>query len=145
MTDLDPDTGGRGLNRIPYRGDRRTAVGLALQRTPGAYFFGGNFWNTDSRDATLRGRLLKNAILRGTDFSDADLRGTMDQRHDLRRRVHRHVQRIKSDGGLYKASAGWRFFLQWRLVVIAPRVVAHHPQLARRRLLQDHFVELELV
>jgi len=110
MTDLDPDTGGRGLDRIPYRGDRRTAVGLALQRTPGAYFFGGNFWNTDSRDATLRGRLLKNAILRGTDFSDADLRGTMDQRYDLRRRVHRHVQRIKSDGGLYKASAGWRFF-----------------------------------
>jgi uncharacterized protein YjbI with pentapeptide repeats len=51
-------------------------VGLALQRTPGSNYSGGNFWNTDFRDATLRGGLLKNAILRGTDFSDADLRGT---------------------------------------------------------------------
>ena len=110
MTNLD--TGGRGLDRIPYRVDRRTTLGLALQRTPGAYFSGGNFWNADFRAATLRGGLLKNAILRGTDFSDADLRGTcfdggtMDQRHDLRNRVHRRVQGIKSDGDLYNDSAG---------------------------------------
>lgn len=80
MTDLDAD--GQSLDRIPYRVDRRAAVGLALQRIPGAYFSGGgDFWNTDFRDATLRGGLLKNAVLRGTDFSDAD----------LRRRVHRRV------------------------------------------------------
>ena len=150
-------TGGRGLARIPYRVDRRTTVGLALQRTPGAYFSGGNFWNADFRASTLRGGLLKNATLRGTDFSGADLRnavldsasfirtslvsaelqatnlfnadlrnvfmdltnfsdadlhgtpfdgGTMDQRHDLRNRVHRRVQGIKSDGDLYNDSAG---------------------------------------
>jgi len=75
-TDDRPRHRRRGLDRIPYRVDRRTAVGLALQRTPGSNYSGGNFWNTDFRDATLRGRLLKNAILRGTDFSDADLRGT---------------------------------------------------------------------
>ena len=45
-------------------------------------------------------------------FSDADLHGTpfdggtMDQRHDLRNRVHRRVQGIKSDGDLYNDSAG---------------------------------------
>ena len=94
MTNLD--TGGRGLDRIPYRVDRRTTVGLTLQRTPGAYFSWGNFWNADFRDATLQGRQLKNAILRGTDFSGADLRN----------RIHRRVQGIKSDGDLYNASAG---------------------------------------
>ena len=53
MTDLDPDTGGRGLDRIPYRGDRRTAVGLALQRIPGAYFSGVGFleYGFSRRDA----------------------------------------------------------------------------------------------
>ena len=64
MTDLDPDTGGRDLDRIPWV-DRRTAVELALERTPEACFFGENFWNTDSRDATLRVGLLKNEIIRG--------------------------------------------------------------------------------
>lgn len=39
MTDLDAD--GQSLDRIPYRVDRRAAVGLALQRIPGAYFSGG--------------------------------------------------------------------------------------------------------
>ncbi len=75
MTNLD--TGGRGLDRRPYRVDRRTTVGLTLQRTPGAYFSWGNIWNADFRDATLQGRQLKNAILRGTDFSGADLRNAV--------------------------------------------------------------------
>ena len=66
MTNLD--TGGRGLDRRPYRVDRRTTVGLALQRTPGAYFSGGNFWNADFRGATLRDGLLKNRYYEALTF-----------------------------------------------------------------------------
>ena len=75
MTNLD--TGGRALDRIPYRVDRRTTLGLTLQRTPGAYFSGGYLWNADSRDATQQGEQLKNAILGGTDFSGDDLRNAV--------------------------------------------------------------------
>ena len=110
MTNLD--TGGRGLDWIPYRVDRRTTVGLTLQRTPGAYFSGGKFLECGFSRRDAARRAIEKSILRGTDFSDADLQGTpfdggtMDQRHDLRNRVHRRVQGIKSDGDLYNDSAG---------------------------------------
>ena len=101
---------GPGPDTLPGRPTHHRGIGLATHT--GGIFFRGKFLECGFSRRDAARRAIEKSILRGTDFSDADLHGTpfdggtMDQRHDLRNRVHRRVQGIKSDGDLYNDSAG---------------------------------------